>query len=288
MKAKKWFKITAKADDAAEISIFGDIGESFWFESVTVADFKKQFDAIKDTASIKLLLNSPGGSVMDAMAIYNILSGVREKLTVEVLGMAASAASIVALSGAQLIMGEGTFFMIHNPWGLAQGDAEELRKTADILDTIAGQMADIYVEHSALDLEEVTAAMGFETWYTADDAVAAGFADSIADYGDIAASVSGLNLGKYRYAHVPADIRAAARDEQLPETKREFEQFLRDAGFSKNQARDLARGFRDTEERRDAVSEERRDAVVEEKPKVLKIDEIRMRERNKINRRHVV
>ena len=59
MKAKKWFKITAKADDAAEISIFGDIGESFFFESVTVADFKKQFDAIKDMSSIKLLLNSP-------------------------------------------------------------------------------------------------------------------------------------------------------------------------------------------------------------------------------------
>ena len=98
-----WYKISAQGE-TAEISIFGDIGASWFDDSVSLADFKKDFDAVKDAASIRLLINSPGGSVMDGIGIYNLISSIRQKVTVEVLGMAASIASIVALAGKELVM----------------------------------------------------------------------------------------------------------------------------------------------------------------------------------------
>ena len=104
----KWFKISAEADeDTAEIAIFGNIGASWWDDSITAADFKKEFDGIKDRKSIKVTINSPGGDLFDGVAIYNMISQVRDKVETEVLGMAASAASVIALAGNKLTMGEG-------------------------------------------------------------------------------------------------------------------------------------------------------------------------------------
>ena len=94
----KWFAIEAKAD-IAEISVFDEIGG--W--GITVAQFKEAFDLVKDKGQVTLMLNSPGGSVTEGMALYNILSSIRSKLTVEVVGVAASIASIVALAGKDLI-----------------------------------------------------------------------------------------------------------------------------------------------------------------------------------------
>ena len=98
----KWFAIDAKPD-AAEISVFDEIGGF----GVSVAEFKDAFDLVKDQKEIKLLLNSPGGSVTEGMAFYNLMASVRSKLTVEVLGIAASIASIIALAGRELVMVRG-------------------------------------------------------------------------------------------------------------------------------------------------------------------------------------
>jgi ATP-dependent protease ClpP protease subunit len=200
----RWYTMKAEADEA-EISIFSEIGG---WGGVTVKDFKKDFDAIRGKKRIRFLLNSPGGDVFDSMAIYNILVGERNKLEVQVLGMAASGASIIALAGQELIMSRGSYLMIHNPSGLCIGDAAEMQKMADVLGKIAGQMAKIYAGESNLSREEALAAMAEETWYTADEAMEAGFADSVVDYGDVAALAP--NIDRFGYAHVPQALRELA------------------------------------------------------------------------------
>lgn len=238
--SRKWYKITAQ-DDSAEISIFGDIGSSWFSDSLTLADFKKDFDAVKDRPSIRVLLNSPGGDVMDGMGIYNLISGVRQKVSVEVLGMAASIASIIALSGKELVMGEGSYLMIHNPFMFAIGDAEELRKSADLLDKVRGQFLAIYGQHTGMGEEEIGAAMDEETWYTGEEALEAGFASSVVDYGQMAAS---YDLSRYKYAHVPSGMLAGEKPSDKPETIREFEDRVRGMGFSKREAKAIvSHGF---------------------------------------------
>lgn len=236
---KKWFKIQSKDDDSAEITIFGDIGESFFYESVSLSDFKAELDKVRDKKEIRVMLNSPGGSVFDGMAIYNLLSGVRQKVTVEVLGMAASAASVIALSGRELVMGEGSYLMIHNPWSFAFGEAEELRKTADVLDKIRDQMVDLYAAHSAMTDEEIVQAMAEETWYTATEAVEAGFADRAEDYGEAELAAS-YDISKYKYAHVPSEMLETGDSDDRPASVREFEARVRDMGFSKREATSIA------------------------------------------------
>ena len=254
MKKKNWYRITSKAtEDVAEISIFGDIGPSWWGEYVEVSQFKQDFDAIKDAGRINVLINSYGGDTFDGIAIYNIIARERAKVHVEVLGMAASAASLIALAGTDLTMGDGSFFMIHNTSAGVYGFASDMREMADILDKISGQYANIYESRSGLTLDEVTAAMDAETWYTADEAVSAGFADYKSEAIDAAAFI-GIDIGKYNYQHIPETIpkNEAGTELIIPATARQFEHFLRDAGFSKKKAAAITiHGF-EAEDLRDA------------------------------------
>ena len=237
-KNKKWYKIQAK-DDSAEISIFGDIGYSWWGDSVTAADFQKDFDKIKDKAQINVLINSEGGDVFEGITIHNIIASKRDKVTVEVMGLAASAASVIALSGKELFMREGSMLMIHNVWTFAFGNANDLREQADTLDKVSNQLVNIYEAHSDLSAEEIKDFMDAETWFTASEAVEYGFADEeITD--KIAASIS-IDPRKYAYKHIPEGFRDVAEGNiQPPETVREFEALLRDAGYSRKQSETIA------------------------------------------------
>ena len=266
-----WYEIKAQ-EETAEVSIFGDIGEAWWGDSVTLADFKKDFDKIKDRKSINVSLNSPGGDVFDGMGIYNMISQVQQKVTVEVLGLAASIASIIALAGKKLIMGEGTYFMIHRPWAFSMGDADELRKSAELLDKIQGQMVSIYERHSYLTDEDIVAALTEETWYTAQEAVDAGFATDVVDYGEVAASA---DLSKYKYAHVPAGMVVNEENEGPPTTVRQFEERVGRMGFSNSEARAIAsRGF---PHRDDVESEVEPEAGVEPEAAETIEDPVRVR-----------
>jgi len=200
----KWYAIETK-DDVAEISIFDEIGGYF---GVTLDEFKKDFDAIKKNKQVKLFLNSPGGNITDGMAVYNLLSGIRSKLSVEVLGVAASIASVIALSGKELVMGEGSYLMIHDPWSWAIGDAKEMRRIADVLDKMGGQLANIYTRNSNLMKEEIIEKMKDETWFTAEEAVKAGFADSVVEYGQVAALA--FDVTKFGYNNIPDKIKQLA------------------------------------------------------------------------------
>jgi ATP-dependent Clp endopeptidase proteolytic subunit ClpP len=239
--------------DVAELSIFDEIGGF----GVLVADFKKDFDAVKNAKSIHLMLNTPGGSVTDGMAIYNILAAVRDKLDVEVIGLAASMGSIVALAGRSLAMDEGTYFMIHNPWTISWGDADQLRHDAGVLDKMQAEIVSIYAAHSDKSPEELQAMMNAETWLTAEEAKDAGFADTVNESVKAAAL---CDISRFRFQHVPFGQTCNSPANQQVDFKtlhtiRDYESFLRDAGATSQEAKALASGGWKALHRDDATSD---------------------------------
>jgi ATP-dependent protease ClpP protease subunit len=217
-----------KTPDLAEIEIFDEI-DNFW--GIGPADFKAKLDTVKGAASIKLLLNSPGGSVFDGMAIASMLAVHREKLDVEIVGIGASIASIIALAGRKLTMAKGSYFMIHNPLTFTAGDAADLRKTADIMDKMKGDFIDVYQAKSKKSRKDISDLMDAETWYSDKEAVAAGFADDIADYGQLVAHTDG-KVAK-QFAKIPKEI---IMGKEGNTDSRKLEDDLRDAGYSKADA----------------------------------------------------
>lgn len=204
--AATWYEIRNDAGDAADILIYDRIGESFFDDGVTAKGFVEELKAIS-ASQINLRINSPGGSVFDGYAIYNALRRHPATITAYVDGMAASIASIIALAGDEVVMAENALFMIHDPSMLAMGTADDMRKAADLLDKVGGQLVDTYAERTGMDPDDIRDAMAAETWYTADEALDAGFIDQVGDRQDIAAS---FDLSAFGFRNYPAPGLAAA------------------------------------------------------------------------------
>jgi len=234
MITNKWYSIDIKPE-AAELSVFDEIGGM----GVSVQIFKEQFDAVRNAKEIRLFLNSPGGSVTEGMAFYNLLAGVRDRLTVEVIGVAASMASVVALAGHELVMDEGTYLMIHNPWTVTWGDSDQLRKDADTLDKMRGELIAIYSAHSNKTDKEIGEIMDAETWLTASEAKDAGFATEVRESIKAAALYDVSRIG---FKHAPQTALAMRSNFKTVKTVRDFEAFLRDAGATRAEAATLASG----------------------------------------------
>ncbi len=172
---KNWYSIKAKADQkTAEISIYDEIG--YW--GVTAKQFIGDLKAL-DATTIKLAINSPGGAVFDALAIYNALRQHPAAVEVTIMGVAASAASVIAMAGDTIVMPENAFMMIHNPLNLAYGNADDLREMADVLDKIGASLIGIYAKRTGLPEDEIKALLDAETWLNAEEAVTKGFADEL-------------------------------------------------------------------------------------------------------------
>lgn len=188
----QWYQIRALADRprAAEISIYGDIGESWFGETVTARQFVQDLAAL-DADEITIRINSYGGSVTDGIAIYNAIRRKPGQKTVCIDGVAASIASLIAMAGDRVEMADNAMMMIHAPWGIAAGNASELRDMADVLDKYAQAMASSYVAKSGKSHEEIMALLtdGQDHWYSATEAQAEGFADAVTESLPIAASV---------------------------------------------------------------------------------------------------
>jgi ATP-dependent Clp endopeptidase proteolytic subunit ClpP len=165
-----------------DLLIFGDIGESWWGESVTAANVAKQISEA-GAKSILVRINSYGGSVTDGAAIYNALRQSGAKITTRVEGVAASIASLIAMAGDTLQMSSNTLLMIHAPWTGLMGNAVELREAADFLDTVARSMATSYARKSGKKLEDELVALsdGKDHWFTAEEAQASGYVDELLD-----------------------------------------------------------------------------------------------------------
>lgn len=229
--SQKWFAIRRKTAQAAaavgvlsaaEILIYGDIGESWWDETVSARDFIAQLQDL-DVEAITVRINSVGGSVPDGLAIYNAMKRHKATITTEVDGMAFSIASLIAMGGDSVQMAENAMMMLHAPWTYAAGNAAELRDLADQLDTWAAAMATSYARKTG-DHATVLALLtdGKDHYYTAAEAKAAGLIDVISDAMPVAASAArDLPLSRYRSLPVALQqavgIPAAAAAQSAPE-----------------------------------------------------------------------
>ena len=180
---KSWYEIRARSS-GTEVLIYDEIGAY----GVSAKGFLADLSALPDGAPIDLRLNSPGGSVFDAVAIYNALKRHSGEITVWIDGIAASAASYIAMAGDEIVMPENAFLMIHDPSGLVMGTSAEMREMAETMDKIAGSMIRGYAGRSGRSEEEIAALMAAETWFDAEAAIAAGLATRMAEPVRIAAS----------------------------------------------------------------------------------------------------
>lgn len=180
--ASKYDKDLLLKEDAAqgEIAILGEIGFAM-FGGTDAKMVKESLDAHGD-GPLVVLLNSPGGDAFEGVAIYNLLRSHPGKITVKVLGLAASAASVIAMAGDRIEMGDGAQMMIHSAWGIVAGNQDDLRDFAELLDGLDRSVADLYSKRTGLTVASVLALMKAETWMTAKESVEEGFADAQIDY----------------------------------------------------------------------------------------------------------
>ncbi len=194
---KSWYTIRARGRGAegsrAEVLIYDEIGAY----GVSAKGFLAELGTLPDGVPIDLRLNSPGGSVFDAVAIYNALQRHDGTITVWIDGIAASAASYVAMAGDEIVMPENAFLMIHDPSGLVMGTAADMREMADTMDKIAGGMVRGYAARSGRSAEDIAALMAAETWFDAEAALAAGLATRRIEPVRIAAS---FDIARFRNA----------------------------------------------------------------------------------------
>ena len=219
------FDIQDKSD-VVEIAIYDEIGP-FGISSDEFLAALKQANG----RPVKLLINSPGGDVFDGIAMYNDAKAYPGDVIVSVTGLAASAASILAMAGDTIEIAESAFMMIHNAWALSIGDKRAMRKLAETLEQIDDDLADVYAARTGKPASEMSAMMDAETWLKGNAAVEAGLANAITG---VSAAKAAYDLSVF--AHLPKELTGSFPD--VPETRRDLERMLmQDAGMTRSQAR---------------------------------------------------
>ena len=193
---RTWYNFKQTDTDPAVLSIFDDIGAF----GVSAKSFLNDLASAQGD-SVRVEINSPGGDVFAGLAIYNGLRNSGKKVNVRVLGLAASAASLVAMAGDTIEMPENSFMMVHNPWGFAMGGASDMRDTADMLDKLGTSLASTYAKRTGKSAEEIAALLDAETWMSAAEAVDAGFATAVISEVPVKAA--------FDLDRLPANVRAA-------------------------------------------------------------------------------
>jgi len=196
----------------SDLTIYGEIG---W--DATAASFQRAL-AEQPAGNVTVRLNSPGGSLFDGLAIGSLIKS-RGKVTAIVDGLAASAASVVFIAADRRIMAPGTMLMIHNPWSMVGGTSDDMRKEAEVLDTIAGEMAKLYADASGgkLSAKDAEKLMDAETWLTAEQAVEIGLADAIEGKAKAFASI---DKNRHAYRNIPKGLETMSTE--TPEAKPSF------------------------------------------------------------------
>jgi ATP-dependent protease ClpP protease subunit len=220
--------VHAAADDDRAISVLDVIGQDWWTgEGVTA---KRVAGALRSLGKgpVTVNINSPGGDMFEGLAIYNLLREHPGEVTVKVLGLAASAASIIAMAGDEVQVARAGFLMIHNAWVVAAGNRNELREVAEYLEPFDAAMADIYAVRTGESLDAMAALMDAETWIGGSDAVARNFADVLLSSDQVSDGGSKASAAAVRR------LEAALRSSGLPRSEAmklisEFKSSLRDA-----------------------------------------------------------
>ncbi|MDI3274876.1 head maturation protease, ClpP-related [Pseudomonas sp. AL03] len=171
--------IKAASTDDNTITIYDPIGYDWWTgEGVTAKRISAALRSIGDS-DVVVKINSPGGDVFEGLAIYNLFREHKGKVTVQILGLAASAASFIAMAADEIQIARAGFLMIHNSWTMAAGDRNDIREVADFLEQIDGTLADIYSVRTGDPIDAMSKLMDVETWMGGAAAIDAGFADSL-------------------------------------------------------------------------------------------------------------
>ena len=243
---KSWFSFENKAgEDSTTICIYDEV--SAW--GVTAKDFTSELSNVK-TSSITLRINSPGGDVFDGLTIHNALKQHPACVIVQVDGLAASIASVIAMAGDEIRMAKNSFMMIHRASCYAWGNEEDLSKTADTLKKIDGTLMKTYQDRTGGTQRDIKQIMADETWLTADEALAKGFCDCVGDPAEVKAR---FDLSKFK--NTPQAVAAMNITTEAPTNERDLETILRDAGLSKKEALTAVAGLK-TEALRDSEAAE--------------------------------
>lgn len=202
------------------ITMFDVIGEDWWTGGgVTAKGVANQLRAIGDRP-VEVQINSPGGDMFEGIAIYNVLREHPQSVTIKIMGMAASAASVIAMAGDTVEIGAASFLMIHNCWVLAMGNRHDMRETADFLEPFDAAMVDVYAARSGQKAADIGKWMDAETFMSGSMAIERGFADAL-----LASD------------QMTTDEKAQAADRQVNDL-RAMELQLVSAGLTRTQARE--------------------------------------------------
>ena len=225
--------IKASDENDNTIGIYDPIGYDYWDDSGVTA--KRISAALRslDGADVVVNINSPGGDVFEGLAIYNLLREYKGHVTVRVLGVAASAASFIAMAADEIQIARAGFFMIHNAWTGLWGNRNDLRETADFLEQIDDTIADIYHVRSGLSMDELKADMDKERWINGRDAIDSGFADAFLPSDVVVEDTK--NFTKEKVAAHKADI-LLAKAGMSRSSRRELIQDLKGTPGATNQA----------------------------------------------------
>lgn len=191
---KSWFAFRDSVAGETRIDIMDEIGG--W--GVNAASFRDSFSRIGKDETVRLHINSPGGDITDGLEIYNTLKAHPGTVKVELGAMTASIATVVAMAGDEISMASNGRMVVHNPWVFAMGESGELRKMADIMDGMKGDILAAYRAQTGLDYAELSDMMDEETWMTAGEAKESGFIDSID--GDEDTSAKNFDLSRFKNA----------------------------------------------------------------------------------------
>jgi ATP-dependent Clp endopeptidase proteolytic subunit ClpP len=252
-----WFEIKSQSEDEAEILIYDVIGWPF-IEAGSFIDSLNNFG----TKTVKVRINSPGGDVFDALAIYNAMDSYKGKIITFIDSLAASAASVVAVAGHEVQAYKNAMMMIHEPWSFAIGNQYELTDIAGLLGKISGNLVDIYADKSNIGKRDIKSMMKSETWFTAKEMKEKGLIDTIID-GSGAKAKFDLSI----YSKAPECIDGQKEGREL--TSREIETALRDAGASRNFAKAVAAGRSEELKRKDIDDTNQRDAEIAQNLKTI-------------------
>lgn len=213
-KYKQYFALNQISDDNAELYIFGDITSWPWLESDVSAILLSNQLKESTASHIDVWINSMGGEVAEGLAIYNALKNHSASITTHCEGFACSIASVIFMAGDGRIMEPASLLMVHHPWTMAQGNAEQMRKTADDLDSIEQAIVAAYKRGVTLDESELMQLLDDETWIAPEDAAAWGFATAINEDAD----GEGDTIAASAAQSVVALMRKGAAKAKPPET----------------------------------------------------------------------
>ncbi|WP_059751237.1 head maturation protease, ClpP-related [Thiobacillus denitrificans] len=211
---KSWFTVQALADGrTAQVSVRGYIGE--W--GITDREFIAAVESHGEVDTIEVAINSRGGEVDHALSIFNFLKNHPARVNMRVDGVAMSAASIILMAGDEIAMPANAILMIHSPWSYASGNADDLRQAADVLDVFESALLETYQARSGKTADELKTMLSEETFMTAKEAVAHGFADRVIP---LKAEARAASAVAYAAAlNIPLDVLVRAQAEALADAE---------------------------------------------------------------------